>query len=76
MYVDRFHAAVPVSDNRILVSGGCSAIGALQDVHVFSTGEQRFIHSSNFCKFINSIKVKIVVHICPIRFGTKTDMTI
>uniref|UniRef100_A0A8D3CRB2 Zgc:163014 n=1 Tax=Scophthalmus maximus TaxID=52904 RepID=A0A8D3CRB2_SCOMX len=32
-----FHAAVPVSDNRILVSGGCSAIGALQDVHVFST---------------------------------------
>ncbi|XP_035024669.2 acyl-CoA-binding domain-containing protein 4 [Hippoglossus stenolepis] len=32
-----FHAAVPVSDNRILISGGCSAIGALQDVHVFST---------------------------------------
>ncbi|XP_061649768.1 uncharacterized protein zgc:163014 isoform X1 [Phyllopteryx taeniolatus] len=32
-----FHAALPVSDNRILVSGGCSAIGALQDVHVFNT---------------------------------------
>ncbi|XP_028251771.1 acyl-CoA-binding domain-containing protein 5 isoform X2 [Parambassis ranga] len=32
-----FHAAVPVSDNRILVSGGCSAIGALQDVHIFNT---------------------------------------
>uniref|UniRef100_A0A3Q3D400 Zgc:163014 n=1 Tax=Hippocampus comes TaxID=109280 RepID=A0A3Q3D400_HIPCM len=33
----RFHAALPVSDNRILVSGGCSAIGALRDVHVFNT---------------------------------------
>ncbi|XP_057715659.1 rab9 effector protein with kelch motifs isoform X1 [Corythoichthys intestinalis] len=32
-----FHAALPVSDNKILVSGGCSAIGALQDVHVFNT---------------------------------------
>ncbi|XP_053290877.1 uncharacterized protein zgc:163014 [Pleuronectes platessa] len=32
-----FHAAVPVSDNRILISGGCSSIGTLQDVHVFST---------------------------------------
>ncbi|XP_061599277.1 uncharacterized protein zgc:163014 [Cololabis saira] len=32
-----FHAALPVNDNRILVSGGCSAIGALQDVHVFNT---------------------------------------
>ncbi|XP_039641661.1 rab9 effector protein with kelch motifs isoform X2 [Perca fluviatilis] len=32
-----FHAALPVSDNRILVSGGCSAIGALQDVHMFNT---------------------------------------
>ncbi|XP_077395658.1 uncharacterized protein LOC144031969 isoform X2 [Festucalex cinctus] len=31
-----FHAALPVSDNRILVSGGCSAIGALRDVHVFN----------------------------------------
>ncbi|KAJ8290474.1 hypothetical protein GJAV_G00013300 [Gymnothorax javanicus] len=30
-----FHAAVPVSDNRMLISGGCSAIGALQDLHVF-----------------------------------------
>lgn len=34
----RFHAALPVSDNRILVCGGCSAIGALQDVHVFNMG--------------------------------------
>uniref|UniRef100_UPI0037E7D7C9 rab9 effector protein with kelch motifs n=1 Tax=Semicossyphus pulcher TaxID=241346 RepID=UPI0037E7D7C9 len=32
-----FHAAVPVADNRILISGGCSAIGALQDVHIFNT---------------------------------------
>ncbi|KAM6917414.1 uncharacterized protein PEZ65_013253 [Lycodopsis pacificus] len=32
-----FHAALPVSNNRILVSGGCSAIGALQDVHIFNT---------------------------------------
>ncbi|XP_067469948.1 rab9 effector protein with kelch motifs [Thunnus thynnus] len=32
-----FHTALPVSDNRILVSGGCSAIGALQDVHIFNT---------------------------------------
>ncbi|XP_047467047.1 acyl-CoA-binding domain-containing protein 5 [Mugil cephalus] len=32
-----FHAAVPVSDNRIVISGGCSAIGALQDVHIFNT---------------------------------------
>uniref|UniRef100_A0A8C6T1N4 Zgc:163014 n=1 Tax=Neogobius melanostomus TaxID=47308 RepID=A0A8C6T1N4_9GOBI len=31
-----FHAALPVSDNRILVSGGCSAIGALQDIHIFN----------------------------------------
>ncbi|XP_075874300.1 kelch domain-containing protein 1 isoform X2 [Nelusetta ayraudi] len=31
-----FHAALPVSDNRILVCGGCSAIGALQDVHVYN----------------------------------------
>ncbi|XP_074548873.1 uncharacterized protein LOC141807017 isoform X2 [Halichoeres trimaculatus] len=31
-----FHAAVPVSHNRILISGGCSAIGALQDVHIFN----------------------------------------
>ncbi|CAL9686610.1 unnamed protein product [Knipowitschia caucasica] len=31
-----YHAAVPLSDNRILVSGGCSAVGALQDVHIFN----------------------------------------
>lgn len=36
---DRFHAAVPVLDNRILISGGCSAIGALLDVHIFNLGE-------------------------------------
>ncbi|XP_041809693.1 acyl-CoA-binding domain-containing protein 4 isoform X2 [Chelmon rostratus] len=32
-----FHAALPVSHNKILVCGGCSAIGALQDVHIFNT---------------------------------------
>ncbi|XP_051249893.1 uncharacterized protein zgc:163014 [Dicentrarchus labrax] len=32
-----FHTALPVSDNKILISGGCSAIGALQDVHIFNT---------------------------------------
>uniref|UniRef100_A0A8C8FKY5 Uncharacterized protein n=1 Tax=Oncorhynchus tshawytscha TaxID=74940 RepID=A0A8C8FKY5_ONCTS len=31
-----YHAALPVSDNRMLVSGGCSAIGALQDIHIFN----------------------------------------
>ncbi|KAL4613155.1 hypothetical protein GN956_G23100 [Arapaima gigas] len=31
-----FHAAVPVGNNRVLISGGCSAIGALQDAHVFN----------------------------------------
>ncbi|KAK7903899.1 hypothetical protein WMY93_016506 [Mugilogobius chulae] len=30
-----FHAAVSLSDNRILLSGGCSAIGVFQDVHIF-----------------------------------------
>lgn len=35
----RFHAALPVSGNRILVCGGCSAIGALLDVHIFNIGE-------------------------------------
>lgn len=39
LYMDRFHAALPVSDHKILVCGGCSAIGALQDVHIFNTGE-------------------------------------
>lgn len=34
-----FHAAVPVSGNRVLVCGGCSAIGALQDVHIVNIGE-------------------------------------
>uniref|UniRef100_A0AAR2L9X7 Rab9 effector protein with kelch motifs n=1 Tax=Pygocentrus nattereri TaxID=42514 RepID=A0AAR2L9X7_PYGNA len=31
-----FHAALPVSDNRVLISGGCSALGALQDLHLFN----------------------------------------
>uniref|UniRef100_A0A672NBR3 Kelch domain-containing protein 2-like n=1 Tax=Sinocyclocheilus grahami TaxID=75366 RepID=A0A672NBR3_SINGR len=31
-----FHAALPVSDNRVLISGGCSAVGALQDLHLFN----------------------------------------
>jgi len=44
----RFHAALPVLDNRILVSGGCSAIGALQDVHIFNTGECRSPSLSSF----------------------------
>lgn len=35
----RFHAALPVSGNQILVCGGCSAIGALLDVHIFNIGE-------------------------------------
>lgn len=38
-FMGRFHAALPVSDNRILVCGGCSAIGALQDVHVYNMGK-------------------------------------
>ncbi|XP_056623714.1 rab9 effector protein with kelch motifs [Triplophysa dalaica] len=32
-----FHAALPVSDNRVLISGGCSAIGVLQDLHLLNT---------------------------------------
>lgn len=39
VFLTRFHAAVPVSGNRILVCGGCSAIGALQDVHIVNIGE-------------------------------------
>uniref|UniRef100_A0A672N3Q3 Zgc:163014 n=1 Tax=Sinocyclocheilus grahami TaxID=75366 RepID=A0A672N3Q3_SINGR len=31
-----FHAALPVSDNRVLISGGCSAVGALKDFHLFN----------------------------------------
>ncbi|XP_072546313.1 uncharacterized protein [Salminus brasiliensis] len=31
-----FHAALPMSDNRVLISGGCSALGALQDLHLFN----------------------------------------
>nr|XP_015205842.1 PREDICTED: uncharacterized protein LOC102689185 [Lepisosteus oculatus] len=31
-----FHAAVPVSDYKILISGGCSTNGALQDIHLFN----------------------------------------
>ena len=44
----RFHAALPVSDNRMLVSGGCSSIGALQDIHVFNVGEDS-VYTSDFC---------------------------
>ncbi|XP_060790234.1 rab9 effector protein with kelch motifs isoform X3 [Neoarius graeffei] len=31
-----FHAALPMSDNRVLISGGCSALGALQDLYLFN----------------------------------------
>uniref|UniRef100_A0AAY4B209 Rab9 effector protein with kelch motifs n=1 Tax=Denticeps clupeoides TaxID=299321 RepID=A0AAY4B209_9TELE len=31
-----FHAALPISDNKILISGGCSALGALQDAWLFN----------------------------------------
>ncbi|XP_053366506.1 uncharacterized protein zgc:163014 isoform X1 [Clarias gariepinus] len=31
-----FHAALPVSDNRVMISGGCGALGALQDLHLFN----------------------------------------
>ncbi|XP_048831063.1 uncharacterized protein zgc:163014 isoform X1 [Brienomyrus brachyistius] len=31
-----FHAAISLGHNRILISGGCCAMGALQDLHVFS----------------------------------------
>lgn len=57
--IDRFHAALPVSDNRILVSGGCSAIGALQDVHIFNTGEQVFFFFflQYYCYFARSINI-------------------
>ncbi|XP_075782922.1 uncharacterized protein LOC102463600 isoform X2 [Pelodiscus sinensis] len=30
-----FHAAMPVSDQKVLISGGCNAKGALQDVFTF-----------------------------------------
>lgn len=62
--IDRFHAALPVSDNRILVSGGCSAIGALQDVHIFNTGEQVFL----FC-FFSSVLLDLKNMVCLFRFS-------
>ncbi|KAJ7988628.1 hypothetical protein DPEC_G00311190 [Dallia pectoralis] len=31
-----YHAALPVSNNKMMISGGCSAIGALQDIHIFN----------------------------------------
>ncbi|XP_041131329.1 rab9 effector protein with kelch motifs [Polyodon spathula] len=31
-----FHAAVAVSHNKVLISGGCCATGALQDMHLFN----------------------------------------
>ncbi|XP_059908275.1 uncharacterized protein zgc:163014 isoform X3 [Gadus macrocephalus] len=33
-----FHVALAVPGNRMLVSGGCSSIGDLQDVHIFNMG--------------------------------------
>lgn len=59
--IDRFHAALPVSDNRILVSGGCSAIGALQDVHIFNTGEQVFCFFVFFFSIIGFKKYGVFV---------------
>ncbi|XP_026161399.1 rab9 effector protein with kelch motifs [Mastacembelus armatus] len=47
-----FHAALPVSDNRILVSGGCSAIGALHDIHIFNTDTNMW--SSVTCPLLSS----------------------
>lgn len=47
-----FHAALPVSDNRVLVSGGCSAIGALQDVHVFNINTRMW--SSVVCPLLST----------------------
>nr|XP_057945968.1 uncharacterized protein zgc:163014 isoform X2 [Doryrhamphus excisus] len=46
-----FHAALPVSDNRIVVSGGCSTLGTLQDVHVFNTDTKIWssVVSSELC---------------------------
>uniref|UniRef100_A0A3Q3LBT9 Zgc:163014 n=1 Tax=Mastacembelus armatus TaxID=205130 RepID=A0A3Q3LBT9_9TELE len=48
----QFHAALPVSDNRILVSGGCSAIGALHDIHIFNTDTNMW--SSVTCPLLSS----------------------
>lgn len=61
--IDRFHAALPVSDNRILVSGGCSAIGALQDVHIFNTGERGFFF------FFSSVLLDLKNMVCLFRFS-------
>lgn len=74
--MDRFHAALPVSDNRILVCGGCSAIGALQDVHIFNTGEYVVCATSIWSSLVN--KIKLLVHNCSMRlvFSTKTDIGI
>ncbi|KAL0969105.1 hypothetical protein UPYG_G00222670 [Umbra pygmaea] len=47
-----YHAALPVSHNRFLISGGCSAIGALQDVHVFN-GDTR-MWSSVVCPLLSA----------------------
>lgn len=47
-----FHAALPVSDDRILVSGGCSAIGALQDIHIFNINTRMW--SSVACPLFSS----------------------
>lgn len=34
-----FHAALAVSDQKVLISGGCNARGALHDAFVFHLGE-------------------------------------
>nr|XP_003214418.2 PREDICTED: uncharacterized protein LOC100555045 [Anolis carolinensis] len=33
-----FHAAIPVSDQKVLISGGCNAKGAFQDAFTFNLG--------------------------------------
>uniref|UniRef100_A0A4W4GFR1 Zgc:163014 n=1 Tax=Electrophorus electricus TaxID=8005 RepID=A0A4W4GFR1_ELEEL len=41
-----FHAALPVSDNRVLISGGCGVLGALQDLHLFSLDTNSWVSVS------------------------------
>lgn len=47
-----FHAALPVSDNRVLVSGGCWALGALQDLHIFNINTKTW--TSLVCPLLTS----------------------
>ncbi|XP_039598239.1 protein GLUTELIN PRECURSOR ACCUMULATION 3 isoform X3 [Polypterus senegalus] len=46
-----FHAAVPISDQKLLISGGRSAIGPLQDVHLFDLASRSWtaIRSPALC---------------------------